>query len=77
MGSFCLCDVGFTGPFCETPIECIHGSITVENSCSCEPNWVGEDCSQCAYGRFCNHSEDRESKFEVLEKSILKLILVQ
>ncbi|EJW87360.1 hypothetical protein WUBG_01729 [Wuchereria bancrofti] len=48
-GSFCLCDIGFTGPFCETPIECNHGSITVENLCSCAPNWVGEDCNQCAY----------------------------
>ncbi|VDK37678.1 unnamed protein product, partial [Gongylonema pulchrum] len=51
MGSFCLCDIGFTGPFCETPIECIHGTITAENFCSCEPNWAGEDCSQCAYVR--------------------------
>lgn len=55
MGSFCLCDIGFTGPFCETPIECIHGSITVENLCSCIPNWAGEDCNQCAYGKFHNY----------------------
>uniref|UniRef100_A0A915PHS5 EGF-like domain-containing protein n=1 Tax=Setaria digitata TaxID=48799 RepID=A0A915PHS5_9BILA len=48
-GSFCLCDIGFTGPFCEMAIECIHGSITAENICSCASNWSGEDCNQCAY----------------------------
>lgn len=46
----CLCDVGFTGPFCETIVECIHGSITSENNCACDLNWTGEDCSKCIEG---------------------------
>ncbi|KAM3719169.1 Teneurin-a [Dirofilaria immitis] len=50
IGSFCLCDIGFTGPFCETHIECLHGSITIENLCSCASNWAGENCNQCANG---------------------------
>lgn len=70
MGSFCLCDIGFTGPFCETPIECIHGSITAENVCSCEPNWVGDDCNQCAYG---HHYVDDDCRLIATENSLVSV----
>ncbi|KAK0393638.1 hypothetical protein QR680_000328 [Steinernema hermaphroditum] len=46
--SFCVCDLGFTGPFCDAELKCIRGSINQNNQCQCEPNWVGAECDQCA-----------------------------
>jgi hypothetical protein len=48
-----ICDDGWTGADCMTPIclsGCQHGSCTVPNTCVCDPRWNGTKCELCANG---------------------------
>ena len=48
-----ICDNGWTGADCMTPIclsGCQHGSCTVPNTCVCDPRWNGTKCEVCADG---------------------------
>ncbi|KJH40054.1 hypothetical protein DICVIV_14031 [Dictyocaulus viviparus] len=48
---FCLCDVGYTGPFCDVPLICENGGkVTQDNECSCPPEYTGERCEICSSG---------------------------
>lgn len=53
----CHCFVGWGGPGCESPrASCMeqcsgHGTFLADtNTCNCDPNWTGHDCStgQCS-----------------------------
>ena len=48
-----ICDDGWTGADCMTPIclsGCQHGSCTIPNTCVCDPRWNGTKCEVCADG---------------------------
>ena len=48
-----ICDDGWTGAECMTPIclsGCQHGSCTIPNTCVCDPRWNGTKCEVCANG---------------------------
>lgn len=55
----CHCFVGWGGPGCESPrASCMeqcsgHGTFLADtNTCNCDPNWTGHDCST---GQYCGH----------------------
>uniref|UniRef100_A0A1I7YHI5 EGF-like domain-containing protein n=1 Tax=Steinernema glaseri TaxID=37863 RepID=A0A1I7YHI5_9BILA len=60
--SFCMCDLGFTGPFCDVELKCTHGSINQNNKCQCDSNWVGAECDQCVEGFYQLGQECLEMK---------------
>ncbi|TMS33115.1 hypothetical protein L596_000891 [Steinernema carpocapsae] len=60
--SFCFCDLGFTGPFCDEELKCEHGTVTQNNQCECDPNWIGADCNQCAESFYQYNNECIELK---------------
>ncbi len=52
----CHCFVGWGGPGCESPrASCMeqcsgHGTFLADaNTCNCDPNWTGHDCSTGQY----------------------------
>ncbi|VDN31030.1 unnamed protein product [Cylicostephanus goldi] len=71
MDGFCLCDAGFTGPFCDVPLICENGGKVTHNQnneCACQIEYSGERCEQCAIA----HSlENGRGIPEVLESSLV------
>jgi hypothetical protein len=66
----CVCDVGWTGRFCDAPHDqcanehCVHGrclAIGSSEHCVCESGWTGPDCSakECGPRRFHDHETGR------------------
>ncbi|GBM32629.1 Neurogenic locus protein delta [Araneus ventricosus] len=58
----CRCQVGWTGPVCETCMThpgCVHGRCLVPNQCLCDEGWGGLLCNQdlnyCTNHKPCQH----------------------
>ncbi|XP_053672065.1 protein serrate [Anopheles nili] len=77
MGTGCVCQSGFTGPFCQhnvnecTSNPCVNNGICVDGegdfSCECQPGWTGKTCTeravQCLPGQCLNGGSCIPSQF--------------
>ncbi len=43
----CICDVGWAGSDCSTPVcsACVNGDCVAPETCICDSGWTGADCS--------------------------------
>uniref|UniRef100_A0A8W7PKB1 EGF-like domain-containing protein n=1 Tax=Anopheles coluzzii TaxID=1518534 RepID=A0A8W7PKB1_ANOCL len=77
MGTSCVCQSGFTGPFCQhnvnecTSNPCANNGICIDGegdySCECQPGWTGKTCTeraiQCLPGQCLNGGSCIPSQF--------------
>uniref|UniRef100_A0A182JX39 EGF-like domain-containing protein n=1 Tax=Anopheles christyi TaxID=43041 RepID=A0A182JX39_9DIPT len=77
MGTSCVCQSGFTGPFCQhnvnecTSNPCANNGICIDGegdySCECQPGWTGKMCTeraiQCLPGQCLNGGSCIPSQF--------------
>uniref|UniRef100_A0A182N5S1 EGF-like domain-containing protein n=1 Tax=Anopheles dirus TaxID=7168 RepID=A0A182N5S1_9DIPT len=77
MGPNCVCQTGFTGPFCQhnvnecTSNPCANNGICIDGegdfSCECQPGWTGKTCTeravQCQPGQCQNGGSCIPSQF--------------
>uniref|UniRef100_A0A182MTH8 EGF-like domain-containing protein n=1 Tax=Anopheles culicifacies TaxID=139723 RepID=A0A182MTH8_9DIPT len=77
MGMSCICQSGFTGPFCQhnvnecTSNPCANNGICIDGegdfSCECQPGWTGKTCTeraiQCLPGQCLNGGSCIPSQF--------------
>uniref|UniRef100_A0A182SQX8 EGF-like domain-containing protein n=1 Tax=Anopheles maculatus TaxID=74869 RepID=A0A182SQX8_9DIPT len=77
MGASCVCQTGFTGPFCQhnvnecTSNPCANNGICIDGegdfSCECQPGWTGKTCTdraiQCLPGQCLNGGSCIPSQF--------------
>jgi len=56
----CVCDVGWSGPWCDTPLcdaacSTPRGVCREPGICQCQMGWMGENCRECVKYPGCEH----------------------